>query len=140
MIARIYTTILYVFFALTVLAAATPNPVVARNAVPTTTQPAVTKTITVTAPGPTVTIPADQCTTGPVQCCQSMETAGSKAGSLVLGLLGIVVEGLDVLLGLSCSPISVIGAGGGNCNSNVVCCENNNVGGLISIGCIPVIL
>ena len=77
---------------------------------------------------------------------------------LLLGLLGIVVNGVDVLLGINCSPLSVIGIGSGNaCSSNAVCCENNNVvstntalhdgsnsaflqGGLLSIGCIPIIL
>ena len=55
------------------------------------------------------------------------EQASSPAGSLLLGLLNIVVQGVDVDLGLDCSPITVIGAGGGNCNSNVVCCQNNAV-------------
>ncbi|KAI0071618.1 fungal hydrophobin [Panus rudis PR-1116 ss-1] len=130
MLSRIYASVFYVTFALTLLAAATPKP---WNTGPTTT-------VTVTAPASTSTIPASACSTGPVQCCDSTETAGSEAGSALLGLLGIVVQGLDVVLGLGCSPISVIGAGGGSCNANAVCCENNNVGGLISIGCVPVIL
>ncbi|KAI0653906.1 hydrophobin, partial [Cubamyces menziesii] len=88
----------------------------------------------------TPTEPASSCSTGPIQCCNSVESASDPVGSLLLGLLGIVVQGVDVLLGLDCSPISVIGVGGGNCNTNVVCCQNNNVGGLISIGCVPVIL
>ena len=47
---------------------------------------------------------------------------------LLLGLLGIVLDGVDALLGLDCSPITIIGAGTGNaCSSNVVCCQNNNV-------------
>ncbi|KAF9061190.1 fungal hydrophobin-domain-containing protein [Rhodocollybia butyracea] len=89
-------------------------------------------------PATTVTIPASQCSTGPVQCCDSTETAGSGLGSLLLGLLGIVVQDLDLLLGVSCSPIDVLG--GGTCTSQAVCCEDNAVGGLISIGCIVVTL
>ncbi|OSD08040.1 hydrophobin 1 [Trametes coccinea BRFM310] len=83
----------------------------------------------------------DNCSTGPVQCCQSTEKANSAAGSMILGLLGIVLQDLDVVLGLNCSPITVIGVGtGAACSAEAVCCQNNNVGGLISIGCVPVSL
>ncbi|KAI8970904.1 hydrophobin 1 [Trametes punicea] len=83
--------------------------------------------------------PRDTCSTGPIQCCQSVESADSAAGSLLLGLLGIVLEDVTALIGLDCSPITVIGVGTGNsCSANAVCCENNNVGGLISIGCVPI--
>ena len=54
--------------------------------------------------------------------------ASSSDGTALLALLGIVIEGIDAVLGLNCSPISVIGVGTGNaCSSNVVCCDNNNV-------------
>ncbi|TBU54144.1 fungal hydrophobin-domain-containing protein [Dichomitus squalens] len=79
------------------------------------------------------------CSTGPVQCCNTLTTASDPLASVILGLLGIIL-GPDVAVGLTCSPISVIGVGGGSCSANTVCCENNNVGGLISIGCIPIIL
>ncbi|KAI0070165.1 fungal hydrophobin [Panus rudis PR-1116 ss-1] len=80
------------------------------------------------------------CSTGPIQCCESTATAGSATGAALLGLLGIVVQDLNVLLGVDCSPISVGGVGGGNCGAQAVCCENNNVGGGISLGCVPVTL
>ncbi|KAH9919986.1 fungal hydrophobin [Epithele typhae] len=83
----------------------------------------------------------DDCSTGPIQCCQSTEWSSSPAGSALLGLLGVVVQGVDVLIGLQCSPITAIGVGSGNtCNAQAVCCQNNNVGGLISVGCVPVSL
>ncbi|CAL1710925.1 unnamed protein product [Somion occarium] len=134
MFARLPAALLYVFVALTVLAAATPAPLEARGGVPPT------QTITVTAPGPTVTESPGQCNTGPIQCCNSVQAASSNPISALLGLLGIVVTDLTALVGLGCSPISVIGVGGGTCNASPVCCQNNAVGGLISIGCLPIIL
>ena len=54
--------------------------------------------------------------------------AGSAAGAALLGLLGVVVQDLNVLLGLDCSPISVVGVGSGSeCSASPVCCENNDV-------------
>ncbi|KAJ8088622.1 hypothetical protein PM082_013865 [Marasmius tenuissimus] len=81
------------------------------------------------------------CNTGPIQCCNSVTKAKDNASVLgLLGLLGVVLNDLNVLVGLQCSPITVIGGGNGGCNASPVCCENNSVGGLISIGCIPISL
>ncbi|KAH9890447.1 fungal hydrophobin [Cubamyces lactineus] len=81
------------------------------------------------------------CSTGDLQCCQSTETAGSASGAALLSLLGIVVQDANVLLGVTCSPITVIGVGGGSaCDAQAVCCDDNSHGGLVSIGCVPVSL
>ncbi|RPD55308.1 fungal hydrophobin [Lentinus tigrinus ALCF2SS1-7] len=81
------------------------------------------------------------CSTGPVQCCNSVESSDSAAGSALLSVLGIDLKGVTAQLGLGCSPISAVGLGSGNaCASQAVCCQNNNVGGLVSIGCAPVSL
>ncbi|OBZ72136.1 Hydrophobin-1 [Grifola frondosa] len=81
-----------------------------------------------------------QCNTGPIQCCNTVTTADNPLAALLLDLLGIVL-GPDVVVGLTCSPISVIGVGSGSqCSAHPVCCENNSEGGLISIGCIPITL
>ncbi|KAI0777706.1 fungal hydrophobin [Trametes elegans] len=81
------------------------------------------------------------CSTGSIQCCNSVEKAGSAAGAALLGLLGIVVQDVNVLLGVNCSPITVIGVGeGGSCSAQTVCCQDNSHGGLVSIGCLPVSL
>ncbi|KAH9849340.1 fungal hydrophobin-domain-containing protein [Lenzites betulinus] len=101
--------------------------------------PPPTTTVTVTAT-PSASPISNSCSAGDIQCCKTIESASSDAGSALLGLLGVAVQGDDVLLGLNCTPITVIGAGGASCNENFVCCENNNVGGMISIGCVPVIL
>ncbi|KAI1798185.1 fungal hydrophobin [Ganoderma leucocontextum] len=139
---------LYFILSLTILAAAMPwqtttPPVTTTITVtaPATSSPPKTTTVTVTAPASTPTGGSDSCSTGPVQCCNSVGTTNDAGFGAILGLLGIVLEGVDGLLGLGCSPITVVGVGSGNaCSSNVVCCQNNNVGGLISIGCIPIIL
>ncbi|KAI0363042.1 hydrophobin-251 [Pilatotrama ljubarskyi] len=82
---------------------------------------------------------AGSCDTGALQCCDSTETASSAAGAVLLGLLGIVIQDVDVLLGVNCSPITVIGVGtGSSCSATTVCCDDNSHGGLVSIGCVPV--
>ncbi|KAJ7891420.1 hydrophobin 2 [Mycena olivaceomarginata] len=61
------------------------------------------------------------------------------AASAVAALLGLDLTGLDVLVGLSCSPITVIG---NNCGGTSVTCDapENEWGGLIAINCIPITL
>ncbi|KAJ8081736.1 hypothetical protein PM082_007582 [Marasmius tenuissimus] len=81
-----------------------------------------------------------QCNTGPIQCCNTVTKADDPTASKLLGLLGVVLKDLNVLVGLTCSPITVIGGGNGGCNATPVCCEDNSHGTLISIGCIPVTL
>ncbi|EIN06929.1 fungal hydrophobin, partial [Punctularia strigosozonata HHB-11173 SS5] len=80
-----------------------------------------------------------QCNTGNLQCCQHTADASDPVTGLLLGLLGIVVEAVDGLIGISCSPISIVGLGSGSaCNASPVCCENNTFTGLIVIGCVPI--
>ncbi|KAF9064113.1 fungal hydrophobin-domain-containing protein [Rhodocollybia butyracea] len=86
--------------------------------------------------------PASSCSTGPVQCCDSVQTASQAAadpGTLaLLGLIGVLIGDVTGLVGLTCSGINV--AGGGTCSSQAVCCTDNATGGLISVGCVPVTL
>lgn len=50
----------------------------------------------------------------PVQCCNSVQSSGSGGlVSLLLGLLGVVLNGVNVPIGLTCSPLSIIGIGSG---------------------------
>ncbi|OJT07051.1 Fruiting body protein SC3 [Trametes pubescens] len=141
MFARLSITLTIASVAL--LAVATPNgkrwDTTTTSKAHTTPAPQPTKTVTVTAPASTPTS-ASQCSTGSVQCCNSVQSSSSPAASALLGLLGIVLEGIVADVGLGCSPISVIGVGGSSCSSNVVCCQDNSHGGLISIGCLPVTL
>ncbi|THU96841.1 fungal hydrophobin [Dendrothele bispora CBS 962.96] len=126
MFSRLSSVAFYVLFLFSALAVAVPVTM--------------TNTVTMTAPGTTVTAPSGQCSVGDLQCCNSVVMANSESGSLLLGLLGIVLQDLNVLLGVNCSPISVIGVGGTGCTAAPVCCQNNTFNGLIAIGCSPIII
>ncbi|KAJ3794693.1 hydrophobin 2 [Lentinula aff. detonsa] len=84
--------------------------------------------------------PASSCSTGPIQCCNTVQPASSAGAAALLGLLGIVLQDVNVLVGITCSPISVIGISGNSCSAQAVCCQDNSNGGLISLGCVPVTL
>ncbi|KAF9262862.1 fungal hydrophobin [Marasmius fiardii PR-910] len=73
-----------------------------------------------------------------LQCCQQAVQADDPAAAGALALLGIVLQDVNVLVGLNCSPITVIGGGNGPCSQTTVICNDNSYGGLINIGCIPV--
>ncbi|KAH9477480.1 sc3 hydrophobin [Psilocybe cubensis] len=88
--------------------------------------------------GGSSTIPASQCNTGDLQCCNSVQAGDSDAVSSILGLLGIVLQDVTALVGLNCSPLSVIGIGGNSCTAQPVCCTNNSFHGLVALGCTPV--
>ncbi|KAL0578361.1 hypothetical protein V5O48_003640 [Marasmius crinis-equi] len=96
--------------------------------------------------------PAGDCTTAPVQCCETTGKASDPAIAKELALLGVVVQDVNALVGLTCSPITVVGGGNGGCSASPVCCSDNSHGkklaslsvpvsrGLVSIGCVPVSL
>ncbi|KAJ7912723.1 hypothetical protein B0H13DRAFT_1874565 [Mycena leptocephala] len=71
------------------------------------------------------------------QCCNSVVSSSSAAASGVAALLGLDLTGLNVPVGLSCSPITVVG---NNCGSTSVTCDapDQEWGGLIAINCIPI--
>ena len=49
------------------------------------------------------------CSTGPIQCCNTVEKASDPAVAKMLGGLGVVLQDPNVLVGLSCDPVTVIG-------------------------------
>ena len=54
--------------------------------------------------------------------------ANSDAGTGILKSIGVSLSDLNVLLGLTCSPITVIGVGSGNsCSGTTVSCSNGVV-------------
>jgi hypothetical protein len=54
--------------------------------------------------------------------------ANSAQGTAILSTIGISLSDLNVLLGLTCSPIDVVGVGSGNsCDGSTVSCSNGLV-------------
>ncbi|KAJ7063893.1 hypothetical protein C8F01DRAFT_1229498 [Mycena amicta] len=72
-------------------------------------------------------------------CCASVQDSTSSAVSAVAALVGLDLTGINVPIGLSCSPITIIG---NNCGSTTVNCDapENEWGGLIAINCLPITL
>ncbi|KAF9442358.1 fungal hydrophobin [Macrolepiota fuliginosa MF-IS2] len=114
MFARVATIFTFLFLILPALAAA--------SAVPRTNSPP----------------PVDQCNTGSIQCCNSVQSSDSSVVSLLAGLLGIVLGPITGQVGVTCSPITVIGAGGNSCSAQPVCCTGNSFSGLLVLGCSPI--
>ncbi|EIW84314.1 hydrophobin [Coniophora puteana RWD-64-598 SS2] len=82
---------------------------------------------------------AGQCTTGSLQCCDSIQDAANAHDAFGQLGLGDLLNGITGQVGISCNPITGIGAGqGANCASTPVCCDENNYNGLLNIGCSPV--
>ncbi|KAG6918416.1 hypothetical protein DXG01_014595 [Tephrocybe rancida] len=82
---------------------------------------------------------ADSCSTGTQHCCNQAQDAKSANAVDILGtIVGAGVPGLIGQAGLTCSPITGIGASGTSCNSQVVCCSNNNFNGVVALGCTPI--
>ncbi|KXN91340.1 Hydrophobin-3, partial [Leucoagaricus sp. SymC.cos] len=88
---------------------------------------------------PTTTpLPASQCGTGNLQCCNALERSDGSLVGILLGLLGVVLQGVEALVGITCSPIDILGIGQNSCHTQPVCCQNNNFSGIIAIGCVPI--
>ena len=55
----------------------------------------------------TQALPASQCPTGDLQCCNAVESSSDEAVSVLLGLLGVIIVGAPIPVGITCSPITV---------------------------------
>ncbi|KAF8992599.1 fungal hydrophobin-domain-containing protein [Cyathus striatus] len=80
----------------------------------------------------------DQCNTGDLYCCNSVQAANSPSAASVLHSVGAVVQGITAQVGLTCSPLSVLGLGANSCTQQPTCCTGNNFNGLVVIGCTPI--
>ncbi|EAU87858.1 hypothetical protein CC1G_01505 [Coprinopsis cinerea okayama7 len=82
---------------------------------------------------------APTCATGPIQCCERVYESQTTETSLLTDLLGLNLDGLLGGIATGCSPLSVVGIGGGNkCAHRPVCCTDNKFNGLVNVGCVPV--
>ncbi|CZR46075.1 uncharacterized protein FPRO_11522 [Fusarium proliferatum ET1] len=102
----------------------------------TTTTAAITSILETTtessAVAATTTAAASICVApAALTCCQTVGTPTNPVISLLLGLLGIVVQDPNTVLGATCSSIT----DPATCPAIAVCCKDNSHGGLISIGC-----
>ncbi|KAF5325506.1 hypothetical protein D9619_009949 [Psilocybe cf. subviscida] len=84
--------------------------------------------------------PSNQCNTGTLQCCDSVQPASSDSVSKLLGLLGIDVSSITALVGVTCSPITVGGVSGTSCSAQPACCTNDSFNGVVALGCTPISL
>ncbi|CCA74797.1 related to hydrophobin-Laccaria bicolor [Serendipita indica DSM 11827] len=84
--------------------------------------------------------PSGGCNVGTAQCCQTTYSSGDQIASTLGGLLGIAIPVDNLFVGVQCSPIVNILGGSDTCNTQAVCCNNNNFNGLINIGCSPISL
>ncbi|KAK7685679.1 hypothetical protein QCA50_011023 [Cerrena zonata] len=79
------------------------------------------------------------CNVDSVQCCDQVQAPDSESVSGLLGALGISANDLNGFVGVTCTPITGIGAGSGSsCQANPVCCDDNSFGGAVSLGCVPI--
>jgi hypothetical protein len=90
----------------------------------------------------------DSCNTGPVQCCQyssksspkfisshltfscagnHLQSSDTPGFSELLSLVGVSLSGITGQVGVTCTPISVIGGGASSdCTAQPVCCSDNS--------------
>ncbi|KIJ62340.1 hypothetical protein HYDPIDRAFT_114857, partial [Hydnomerulius pinastri MD-312] len=66
---------------------------------------------------------SSQCNTGSISCCNSTYSSTDTSLTTLLGLLGVVLGPVSGLVGLGCTPITVVGTGSGaTCTQQPVCC------------------
>ncbi|EEB98014.1 hypothetical protein MPER_02558 [Moniliophthora perniciosa FA553] len=71
--------------------------------------------VVVAAPGHGGQGGAKQCNTGSIQCCNTVDNASNEDVAKELGLVGLVIQDLNIPIGIQCNPIDIIGIGGNSC-------------------------
>ncbi|KAN0079858.1 hypothetical protein V8E55_009424 [Tylopilus felleus] len=81
----------------------------------------------------------DQCSTGNVNCCNSVQMYKNAQSYLTKHNIILPVD-LDVgaLLGIECSGITGIGVSGTSCTAQIACCNGDTFNGLVTVGCSPI--
>ncbi|KAI0640063.1 hydrophobin [Trametes polyzona] len=95
--------------------------------------------VALAAATPTPLADGPKCNTGTLQCCDNIQNANSAGVQGILGILNIPVQNVNGQVGVNCNPITVIGAlQGTSCKNQPACCDANQLGGILSTGCVPV--
>ncbi|TFK67672.1 hydrophobin [Pluteus cervinus] len=81
-------------------------------------------------------MPASQCSTGSIRCCQTVVPASDSTASWLLNLMGVVPSDPTTLVGISCSWIDFVGVE--TCSAQPVCCQDNLNSLIVAMGCTPV--
>jgi len=90
------------------------------------------------APPTTYNIIENSCNSGAVQCCDQQFDSNSDETSLLAGIVGADIAPITAQAGVTCTPVTGIGASGTSCSTQPVCCEDNNFYGFVAFGCNPV--
>ncbi|KIY49473.1 hypothetical protein FISHEDRAFT_41384 [Fistulina hepatica ATCC 64428] len=79
-----------------------------------------------------------QCKSGSEQCCNSSSTTSDPSVIKTLESIGVsVAAGIPV--GLTCTPVTVIGTGSASCEQQTLCCSGNSYeNDAVVLGCTPV--
>ncbi|EMD35896.1 hypothetical protein CERSUDRAFT_96121 [Gelatoporia subvermispora B] len=79
-----------------------------------------------------------QCSTAQIQCCDTMASGDSDHMRAVGKALKMDIDP-GKTYGTGCTAGGMAGVGGGTtCTSAPMCCENNDFGGLIGLGCMSI--
>ncbi|KAF8628938.1 hypothetical protein AX15_003641 [Amanita polypyramis BW_CC] len=72
------------------------------------------------------------CSAGTIQCCKSVEDSKKLTGPTkkILGPLGINIDSLSGLVGITCAPIV-----GDTCSGKPLCCQHTNFNGAVVTDC-----
>ncbi|EMD35900.1 hypothetical protein CERSUDRAFT_96125 [Gelatoporia subvermispora B] len=93
------------------------------------------------APALVVALPqssGSECQPAQVQCCDTMAPGDSDHMRAVGKALKMNVDE-SKWYGTGCSQSGLLGLGGGtSCTTSPMCCEGNDFGGLIGLGCLPI--
>ncbi|KAF8350492.1 hydrophobin-251 [Amanita rubescens] len=79
----------------------------------------------------------NSCSTGTIQCCQSIQSAHSHEVAELIGSVGGSLNGITGTVGINCVHI---GAVTNSCTAQTACCTGGRTIGLVAVGCSPISL
>ncbi|TFK18108.1 hypothetical protein FA15DRAFT_628293 [Coprinopsis marcescibilis] len=87
-------------------------------------------------------IPASKCGARNMKCCNLISASNDSVLGPVLNTLGVVVGDVAKLVGISCTPLDLLGlTQSKECQGHPLCCEGQDfsgVLGIVSVGCTPI--